>query len=62
MKIKPANKLLILGIALYLLAGIAVVTESSYSLIILLIAVIFLAFGFFKHVKSKWLKMFKNKT
>ena len=62
MKIKPANKFMILGLLLYFIAGIAAFVGMNYSIIVLLVAMIFLAFGFFEHVKFKWFKLFKNKT
>ena len=61
MKIKLANKLLILGLLLYLIAGIAAVSKMNYSVFILLAAIIFLAFGFFVNVKLRWFKLLKKK-
>ena len=61
MKIKLANKFLILGLLLYLVAGIAAVSKMNYSVFILLAATIFLAFGFFVNVKFRWFKLFKKK-
>ena len=62
MKIRFANKFLILGILLYILAGIMGLGKVNYSIIVLLVAIIFLAFGFFENVKLKWFKSFKKRT
>ena len=62
MKIKLANKFLILGLLLYIAAGIAVISKMNYSILILLAAIIFLGFGFFVHMRSKWFKLFKKKV
>ena len=62
MKIRFANKLLILGILLYIIAGIMGLGKVNYSTIVLLVAIIFLAFGFFENVKLKWFKLFKKRT
>ena len=61
MKVKLANQFLILGLLLYIIAGIATVIQMNYSIIILLPAIIFLAFGFFMHVKGKWVRAFKKR-
>jgi hypothetical protein len=62
MKLNLANKFLILGILLYILAGIAVIGKMDYSVIILLAATVFLAFGFFANVRFRWDKLFKKKV
>jgi len=62
MKIKLANKFLITGLLLYIVAGAAVISKMSYSLVILLSAIVFLALGFFAHTKLKWIKLFKKKA
>ena len=62
MKIKLANKFLIIGLLLYIVAGVAVISKMSYSIVILLGAIIFLALGFFAHMKLKWIKLFKKKV
>tara|TARA_B100000315_G_C14507319_1_gene555262 strand:+ start:684 stop:872 length:189 start_codon:yes stop_codon:yes gene_type:complete len=61
MKLKLANKFLIIGLLLYVVAGIVAISKISYSIVILLSAIIFLAFGFFMHVKQKWAKLFKKR-
>ena len=61
MRINFANKFLILGLLLYIIAGIATISKMNYSIIILLIAIIFLAFGFFMHIKGKWVRLFKKR-
>ena len=61
MKISFANKFLILGLLLYLVAGIMVLSKMNYSFIVLVGAIILLAFGFFTHVKLKWTKLFKKR-
>ena len=62
MKIKLANKFLIIGLLLYIVAGAAVISKMNYSLVILLGAIIFLALGFFAHTKLRWAKLFKKKA
>jgi|TARA_B100001964_G_C14192820_1_gene581923 hypothetical protein len=61
MKINRTNKLLLIGLLLYIFAGIMAITGLSYSSIILLAAIIFLAFGFFVNVKFRWDRSFKKK-
>jgi hypothetical protein len=61
MKIKLANTFLIFGVLLYIGAGIAVISKMNYSVLILIVAIIFLAFGFFVHIKQRWIKLFKKK-
>ena len=61
MKIRPANVFLVIGLLLYILAGIAAMLKMNYSIIILLAATIFLAFGFFVNVKLRWIKLFKKR-
>ncbi len=60
MKIRLANKFLIIGFLLYIIAGIESIIKMNYSIIILLGATIFLAFGFFAHTRLKWAKLFKK--
>lgn len=62
MKIRLANIFLIFGLVLYTLAGIAAISKMSYSVIALLAATIFLAFGFFAHARLKWIRLFKKKV
>ena len=62
MKTRLANLFLIFGLALYILAGIASISKMSYSIIALLAATIFLAFGFFAHARLKWIRLFKKKV
>ena len=62
MKTKLANIFLIFGLILYVLAGIATMIKMNYSIIILLAATIFLAFGFFVNVKLRWIKLFKKRV
>ena len=61
MKIKLANLFLIFGLLLYLVAGLAAISKMSYSIISLLAATIFLALGFFAHVRLKWIRLFKKR-
>ena len=56
MKIELANKFLIIGLLLYIIAGAAVINKMNYNIVILLGAIIFLALGFFAHMKLKWSK------
>ncbi|GAF96478.1 unnamed protein product [marine sediment metagenome] len=62
MKIKLANKFIFLGLLLYIVAGIMAISGMNYSAIVLLAAIIFLAFGFFVNVKFKWKRLFKKKV
>lgn len=62
MKIKLANKFLITGLLLYIVAGVAVISKMNYSLVILLGAIIFMVLGFFAHTKLRWAKLFKKKA
>ena len=62
MKIKLANLFLIFGLLLYLVARLAAISKMSYSIIALLAATIFLAFGFFAHARLKWIRLFKKKV
>jgi hypothetical protein len=63
MKLKLFNKFLIIGILLYLIAGIAsIISKMNYSILILLASAIFLALGVFVNVKLRWFKLFKKKT
>ncbi|MDP6600409.1 MAG: hypothetical protein QF798_03155 [Candidatus Woesearchaeota archaeon] len=62
MKTRLSNLFLIFGLVLYTLAGIAAISKMSYSIIALLAATIFLAFGFFVNVKLRWVKSFKKRT
>ena len=61
MKISLANKFLVLGLLIYLIAGIAAISKMDYSVVIILAAIIFLAFGFFASIKLKWTRLFKKK-
>ena len=62
MKIKLANKFLITGLLLYIVAGVSLISKMSYSIVILLSSIIFLALGFFAHTKLRWAKLFKKKA
>ena len=62
MKLNLANKFLILGVLLYILAGIAAIGKMKYSLVVLAAATIFLASGFFANVRFRWGKLFKKKV
>ncbi|MFH0868125.1 MAG: hypothetical protein V1831_02335 [Candidatus Woesearchaeota archaeon] len=57
-----ANKFLVLGILLYIIAGISVIIQMNYNILILLVAIIFLAVGFFKHKKTAWLKLVRKRA
>ena len=59
---KLANKFLVLGILLYIIAGIAAISKMDYSVVIILAAIIFLALGFFMNIKLKWFRLFKKKA
>jgi len=61
MKLNLANKFLILGLLLYIVAGIVFISQTNYSIVILLAAIIFLAFWFFMHIKHKWSRLFKKR-
>jgi hypothetical protein len=61
MKIKLANKFLIIGLLLYLIAGIMAINGMNYSAIVLIAATIFLALVFFVNVKFRWFRLFKKK-
>ncbi len=62
MKLNSANKFLVLGLLIYLIAGIMFISKMDYSVVIILAAIIFLALGFFTNVKLKWFKLFKKKA
>jgi len=62
MKLNLANKFLIIGLLLYVVAGIVVISKMRYSIVVLLGAIIFLAFGFSVNVKTKWSRLFKKKV
>lgn len=62
MKKRLANKFLISGLLLYILAGIMFIGKINYSVVILLAAVVFLAFGFFMHIRLRWVRLFKKKA
>ena len=62
MKLSLANKFLVIGILLYLIAGVAAITQMNYSIIILLAAIIFFALGLFASIKSRAYNLFKKKT
>ncbi len=61
MKIKLANKFLIIGLLLYLIAGIMAINGMNYSAIVLIAATIFLALGFFVNARLRWFRLFKKK-
>jgi len=62
MRLNLANKFLIIGLLLYIIAGVATISKMNYSVIILLVSIIFLAFGFFEHTKLKWAKLIKRRV
>ena len=62
MRLNLANKFFIISFLLYLTAGIMALLKMGYSILVLLAAIIFLAFGFFNHSKAKWKKLFKRST
>jgi len=57
-----ANKFLVLGILLYIIAGIAAISKMDYSVVIILAAIIFLALGFFVNARFRWVNLFKKKV
>jgi len=59
MRVKLANKFLIIGLMLYIVAGLAFLSKMGYSIVILFGAIVFIALGFFMYIKRKWLKIFK---
>jgi len=61
MKSKLSNIFVAFGFLLYLIAGIMALVKMNYSIIILLAATAFLAFGFFVHKKQHWSRLFKGK-
>ena len=62
MKIKLDNKFIFLVFLLYIVAGIMAISGMNYSAIVLLAAIIFLAFGFFVNVKFRWKSLFKKRV
>ena len=62
MKLNSANLFLVLGLLIYLIAGIAAISKMDYSVVIILAAIIFLALGFFMNIRLKWFKLFKKKA
>jgi len=62
MNVRLANKFLALGLVLYLIAGVSALLKFNFNLIVILAAIVFIAFGFFAHMKLKWVKLFKKKA
>ena len=62
MRASLANKFFIISFLLYLISGVMALVKIGYSILALLAAAIFLAFGFFYHSQAKWKKLFKRST
>jgi len=56
-----SNIFFILGILLYLISGIMVLIEMDFNVLIVAIATIFLALGFFDHSRLKFSRLYKRK-
>lgn len=62
MRLGLANKLFLISVLLYLIAGIMALLNTGYSVLALFAAIIFLAFGFFLNTKTKRKKLLKRST
>ena len=60
MRLGLANKFFLMSILLYFVAGAMALLKIKYSILALIAAVIFLAFGFVINTTTRWKKLFKR--